>query len=324
MQSPAPKVCVRCGEPRILAPECPRCGVLYAKARASRPEAPPAEAPPLAPAPEAEPLLPAPPEGWGAGLGAQLEREAARREERLRLFALPGVLGAVWLLDTGGLSAWPLHLLRMFLHELGHAVTAWFCGHPALPTLWVTHISERSTFFFALVAFALMGLVFRGVLTHRPWLRDLGLAGLALQFVGSVWLTPSRQDMAISFGGDGGAMVLGTLLMLAVYAPPGSWPRRGELHWGLAFIGAASLVTTFRAWWATRTDFERLPFGEIEGVGLSDASKLVERHGWDELTLIHRYTTLGLACLALLALAYGVGVWRSRAARRALGPARGG
>ncbi len=46
--------------------------------------------------------------------------------------------------------------------------------------------------------------------------------------------------------------------------------------------------------------------------------RLVDEHGWDELELIQRYTGLGLACLAVLALRYAVGLWRARTALRSL------
>ena len=45
----------------------------------------------------------------------------------------------------------------------------------------------------------------------------------------------------------------------------------------------------------------------------SDAMKLVENFGWSLQTLVSRYVTLGLCCLAALALVYAWGVWRAKA-----------
>jgi hypothetical protein len=46
-----------------------------------------------------------------------------------------------------------------------------------------------------------------------------------------------------------------------------------------------------------------LPFGEIEGVNLSDPSLLTEMYGWSVTQLVDRYVRLGTICLwALLAL----------------------
>jgi len=318
MESPPLKACPRCGEPRILAPECPRCGVLYAKAQARAERLAPGT-----PAVEVEfdPSLFRRPED---ALVQQRELEEARGEWRLRLFGLPSVFAAIWCLDSLQLLGFAFGVLGMILHELGHALTAWFCGISAMPSLWVTRFAEtRSPFFLGMMTFGLTGLVFRGVLTRSPRVRNVGLVGLTLQFIGTVLLTTDKAWPLIHFGGDGGSLVLGALLMTSLYAPRESSLRRGYSYWGLMVIGAASFVSTFREWWAARTDFERIPFGDIEGVGLSDASKLVDQHGWSELDLIHRYNWLGLACLAALALVYALGLWKIRATRDALERPRG-
>ena len=49
----------------------------------------------------------------------------------------------------------------------------------------------------------------------------------------------------------------------------------------------------------------------------SDAMKLVENYGWTQQLLVSRYVTLGLCCLAALALVYAWGVWRAKAERDA-------
>lgn len=327
MESPLPKACPRCGEPRILAPECPRCGVLYARAEAraaqlaarAAPPAPAREEPlPPSPLPSAEPERPPhlPPgsPSWGG------ELEDARQELRLRLFALPAALLVAWLLVKSPLWGGLLRIfLSMWIHELGHAVTAWFCGFPAFPGPWVTRIwDERSHLVFLLLATALGGAIIRGYLTRSRLLMGAGATGLVLQFVGTMVLSPWKGQMLITFGGDGGCLVLGSLLMTTLYAPRESALRRGWLHWGYLAIGAAAFMDAFEQWWAARTDFERIPFGEMENVGLSDPSKLVDVYHWGELELIHRYNGLGLACLAALAVLYAVGLVRARAGLRAL------
>jgi hypothetical protein len=44
--------------------------------------------------------------------------------------------------------------------------------------------------------------------------------------------------------------------------------------------------------------------GEIEGVGLSDPSKLDETYGGTVHQIVHRYLELGIACFAVLAAAW--------------------
>ncbi|MFE8596528.1 hypothetical protein KYC5002_13760 [Archangium violaceum] len=321
MENPLPRVCPRCGEPRILAPECPRCGVLYARAEAraaqlaSRP-APPAPEPAEAPAP-AEPQVPLTPTGaiWHG------EEEEARSELRVRMFAIPVALALAWLLVKSPLWGSLMRIfLSMWIHELGHAVTAWFCGFPSFPGPWVTRTDdERSTVLFLLLATLFAAMSLRGYLTRSRLLMIAGATGLVLQFIGTVVLPPSKGLMLVTFGGDAGCLVLGSLLMTTVYAPRHSKLRQGWLHWGYLTIGAAAFMDAFSQWWAARSDFDRIPFGHIEGVGLSDPSKLVDVHGWSESELVRRYTWLGLACLAALAVLYAVALSRARARLRADG-----
>ena len=319
MVPPPSPVCPRCGEPRILAPECPRCGVLYAKARPQA-RVPPVSQQVLAPEPLPEaptyaPVLPpAEPLTWGGDL------EEARHELRVRAIALPAALLGAWVMVKTPLWGGLLRIfLSMWIHELGHAVTAWLCGFPALPGPWVTRIwEERSSFFFLLVAVGLAALIFRGHFTQRRPFMFAGATGLLLQFIGTAVLSSHQAQVLITFGGDGGCLVLGALLMTTLYTPRDSALRQGWLHWGYLVIGAAAFMDAFCQWWWARHDLERIPFGEQEGVGLSDPSKLVDVYGWSETQLVQRYTGLGLLCLAALAVLYTVGLVRARAALRAL------
>jgi hypothetical protein len=67
----------------------------------------------------------------------------------------------------------------------------------------------------------------------------------------------------------------------------------------------------FGTWWAARADFGKIPFGEMEGVGLSDATRLVDEFNWTTEGMIRRYVLTGVACLVALALVYAWGVHRA-------------
>lgn len=145
---------------------------------------------------------------------------------------------------------------------------------------------------------------------------QLGELGLAvLQFIGTLGTSVDHAREAITFGGDAGAMVLGTLLILTFFAGPGSRLRTNQLRWGFLVIGTAALVDTFATWMSARTNPDVIPFGEIEGVGLSDPSKLDELYGWTTHQIVYRYLDVGVACLVALTAAW---LYFTYAARRAM------
>lgn len=239
--------------------------------------------------------------------------EESPREWKLRAGALPTAFLLALMFhscDTGHFVQ--RSALSMPLHELGHAITAWWCGFAALPSLWKTLIPEtRGVFVPALLAAGHAFLVWRGWTTQRTWLCVVGLGLGALQFI-AYTSADTTAAAAITFGGDAGAMVLGTLLMLAFFVRRGSRLRAGGLRFGLLAIGAAGFVDSFATWWTARHDPSVIPFGEIEGVGLSDPSKLTDVFNWSQHQVVDRYVTLGCLCLLVLVIVW---LWQTLAAR---------
>ncbi|RYZ35254.1 MAG: hypothetical protein EOO71_36145 [Myxococcaceae bacterium] len=334
--------CPRCGAPRAAGPECPSCGVIYlrAEARAAARQAEARDAAKrdaalrevedqrlaLREALEAHasptfvpPHVAAMPERATSDITFD-DGDAAesRSEARLRLWVLPAVLLVAGLaVRSPGFGGFLRIFLTMPLHELGHAVTAWFCGFSATPSLWVTSVSEERSVFIPL---ALAGLL--AALTYQGWKRrqwmwlGAGAVLLLAQAVGTLGLDRMQGQALFTFGGDAGMMVLGTLLMATFYVPPEHYLRKHALRWGFIVIGAAAFMDGFEQWWAALSHVERIPFGTIEGVGLSDPSKLVQTHGWNISHLIRRYVALGIGCLVALGLLYLGALWRVRGALR--------
>lgn len=310
-------VCPRCHAPRILAPECPNCGVIYAKAqpRSATPVAEPApsSSPPL-PEPERPPHLPAESAVW------QGDAEDARAELNLRTFALPAALIISRLVVASGFGHSLVRIfLSMWVHELGHAVTAWLCGFVAFPLPWFTRIdATRSPVLVLLLAGGL------GYGAYRSWKsgrRGWAAACLALLGVQAVFtlLPMERAQALMTFGGDGGCFVLGSALMATFYARRESALYKGWLRWGFLAIGAAAFMDQFSLWWGALSDVDRIPFGENEGVGPSDPTVLTETHGWSVTQLVHRYEWLAAACLLALFVLYVHGLRQARAALRGQG-----
>ncbi|MFP2912683.1 hypothetical protein ACLESD_48270, partial [Pyxidicoccus sp. 3LFB2] len=238
------------------------------------------------------------------------DAEEAAYELKLHTWVIPAVL-----LGSYGAVQGMGFLVRLFtmpLHELGHAVSGWVCGIVAIPTLWKTLNFGRSYFVAALAAAALGAWLFRARKARR-WNHVAASGGLLfLQLVGTVFLSESTAQLVFSFGGDAGMMVLGTALMTTMYSRPGSYLHEHGLRWGFVVIGGTSFMDGFLTWWRARRDFSQIPFGLIEGVGMSDASRLVEDYGWTSGTLVRRYLTLGVACLVFLAVLYTVKLVQGR------------
>ncbi len=302
VENPRPLVCVRCGAPRIIAAECPQCGVIYARveSRAARAAAPVPDAPVEAPA--------AAPVAWDE------EDADTFHEWRLRLLAVPAALLVMWLVVDSGLGRMLLRIfLSMWVHELGHTVTAWFCGYHATPGPWFTSQSEQRTLLNPLVLAAGLGfMTWRGWQARRWGQVGAGVLLLGLQAVGTLVLKPWQAQMFITFGGDGGRFVLGSLLMASFYVPAEHPLRTRQLRWGFLVIGAAAWMDGFKTWWTARKDEDAIPFGLIEGIGTSDPTRLVEDYNWSIDQLVQRHVGLALVSLAALGCLYVVSLVRDR------------
>jgi len=234
-------------------------------------------------------------------------------ERRIRQLALPLALLLGFLVSHSGLRGISRTFLSMWVHELGHAVSAWLCGFGSFPGPWRTPVSEDRMIVVTLLVAGLLG--FAG---YRAWQAErrglcvpLG-AVLLVQLVLTFGLRVHTARAFISFGGDGGCLVLGTLLMATLYVSPGSALHRGWLRWGFLVIGAFAFMDAFATWWEAGHSAEGVVFGEIEGVGDSDPTKLVFEHGWSEAKVIRRYMATAWVCLAALAALYLSGLRRPR------------
>lgn len=232
-------------------------------------------------------------------------------ELRLRLIALPAALAIAALFSRMQLG----HALqRLFfgmpLHELGHALTALALGYPAFPLPWQTFVADqRSPVLVGLLLGASCSVAVLGLRAgQRAWAVVGAAVGLAV-LLGLAPPPPAARAL-ITFGGDAGALVLGALLMATVFTGPSSAFRRGALRWGLLVIGAAGFSDVAFTWWAAHRDPGEIPLGELEGVGRSDASTLVDVHRWTEQVLVSRYLWVAGICLVAL-----VTLWALRALR---------
>jgi len=278
--------CPKCQfDHELQTTECLKCGIVFSRYQAPT---------------EETAQLPAPAPATPASSAPAISRSEALRELKYRIFALPLALLMGRLVAGTGLRL-AAGMLAMVLHESGHAITAWLTGRWAVPLPWVTpHGQERSWLIVVLVTGAIL---FAGYLAWQAERLGWLFAAAALLVLQLIALTQPAGALIIFFG-DGGALVLATLLMATFYAPRESpLVKNWGLRWGLLVIGALSFFHVFLLWLGPMED---LPFGEIEGVNLSDPSLLTEMYGWSVLQMVDRYVRLGTGCLIVLLVLY---VW---------------
>jgi hypothetical protein len=289
--------CPKCQfDHQLQTTECLKCGIVFSRYHAALESAANQVNPDVAVALSVPPALAEP----ATAANDALSRTDARTELKYRILALPLALLLARLVAGTPLRT-AAAMLAMVLHETGHAITAWLTGRWAVPLLWVTpHGQERSWGIVLLVSAAILFCGFLAWKTERwAWVLAVG-ALLVLQLIA---LSLPAEALIVFFG-DGGAMVLATILMAAFYAPRESpLYKNWGLRWGLLVIGALSFMHVFQMWTGP---LENLPFGEIEGVNLSDPSLLTEMYGWTVLQMVDRYVRLGTVCLAALLALY---VW---------------
>lgn len=282
--------CPKCQfDHELQTTECLKCGIVFTRYQAALDAA--AKQVALAvPMVQALPLSP-------SATAPLTVRNDALRELKYRVLALPlALFVARWVVGTG--LRMPVSMLAMVLHESGHAITAWLTGRWAVPLLWVTmHGEDRS---WSIVLTLTSAIAFGGFLAWKAqrwgWVCAAG-AVLILQLI-ILSLPNFMQGALIVFDGDGGTLVLATILMATFYAPrESSLYKNWGLRWGLLLIGALTFMHVFRVW---SGPIEDLPFGEIEGVNLSDPSLLTETYGWSVTQLIDRYIRLATVCLVVL------------------------
>lgn len=270
--------------------ECLKCGVIFAKYRAFE------EA-----VTQVRPVLP---ERSPQEVAEQQQK--AKNEFLCRIFAVPGALLLGWLANL----AVPMitGFLEMWLHESGHAITAWFCGYAAFPTAWITLIPAERGRWISLVLGAAVAAGGYFAFRLQRWFWVSVSASVLVLFVLGNLQSESHARLLFLFWGEGGAYVLATVLMLTFYARAENPITRNQVRWGLLLLGAVAFWNVYSRW---SGGFENIAqfLDDTDERGIpSDMRVLTLEYGWSTYVLIHNYWTVGYACLLTLAGAYTAGL----------------
>jgi len=290
--------------------ECLRCGIVFSKYLAYLATSPATVTTSTTPAvTNIEPSM--------SGEDKRALWQKASRELTCRAFALPGALLVGWL--TVRIMPMLADMLRMWTHEIGHGVTAWLCGYPALPTAWITIRSPERvpTASFLLAA----ALAFAGYVAWRLgrwfWLGASALV-LLLLLAGN-FRSASRAECLITFGGDAGSFVVATILMATFYARRESAVRQKQLRWVLLVIGAIAFMDTYATWSGGYEKFA-LWLDGIDERGPTDLALLTQLYGWGIGEMQARFLKVAHLCFLTMAAMYTAGIAQAIRQKAALEP----
>lgn len=296
--------CAWCEHPKDAGPTCSKCGADYAKAEAIKQHG----------KADSEPVSATATGAIDSGFTMEAVDTAAAIEDpalekKICIVALPSMLAFAFLVQLSGFGTSVQRIVfGMPLHELGHATVSWFCGFNAVPTFWKTiSPSDRG------IAASL--LLFVGIAALANFARRNMNSGwvliaaflLLMQGIGTFMVTERDAQQYILFGGDGGGMVLATLLMLSFYFGKGTQFYAGGLRWGFLGIGAAAFADMFMTWVRSANDRLEVPYG-LTGGEPTDSFKLINYHTWSWEQLIGRHVTVGVICLFVLLVFYLWGI----------------
>ena len=200
-------------------------------------------------------------------------------------------------------------VLGMMVHETGHALTAWFAGFWAVPLPWVTRIGDHRSLAWSLAVTAALALAISiGRRREQLWLVVCASASLGLQGWLTWGLSESDAQALIIWGGDGAGIPLAAALIAMFPLGSRALLVRGGLRWGFLVIGAGAFVDLAMPWVEALGDPAAIPYGRIEGVGLSDPSRMTDTYGWLQSELIRSYLATALLSLGFIALSWWWGV----------------
>lgn len=232
-------------------------------------------------------------------------------------YALPAALLLGVLAHLLGLSVLVWGTLNMWFHELGHAIVAWLGGFVAAPLPFFTLVprKDRSVVVITIVVGTIGAIAYEAV-KRRLWT----LVAFAGVLAGGQLLLTFVLDTAQArqwwiFAGQGGAIVLPTLVMLAFYQRLG-W-RWDFWRYPVVALAAVGFVHAMSVWIGVARGTAVMPHGSAVGSeSEGDMERLVRDYHWTKESLAETYLVLGLACLGALVVAYVV-YWHRRDVARA-------
>ncbi|MER3434219.1 MAG: hypothetical protein C4288_12525 [Leptolyngbya sp. ERB_1_1] len=224
------------------------------------------------------------------------------------LLTFPIVMCSSILLQSIGFAR-VLFPLQIWVHEVGHAMVAWFSGRRAIPLPfgWTNFQPERSLFvYFGILL--LFGLLFRAGWKEKKRSTMLFAIACAILQFAMTWIQSADQfEMWFSFGGIGGEFYLSALMIAGFYFQMPNYWRWDFWRYPFIVVGANTFWASFSRWQEIKKGTESIPWGTLlfgEGDSGGDMNQLSQVYDWSDQKIITTYNTLGNACLIVLISLY--------------------
>ncbi|GAP98098.1 hypothetical protein NIES2104_46510 [Leptolyngbya sp. NIES-2104] len=225
------------------------------------------------------------------------------------LLAFPIAMCSSVLFQSLGFTRILLLPLQIWVHEVGHAVVAWFSGRRAIPLPfgWTNVALERSLFVYFGILF-LLGLSFRaGWKEKKRSTIIFAIVCAILQFVMTWIQSADHFEMWLSFGGIGGEFYLSALMIAGFYFQLPNYWRWDFWRYPFIVVGANTFWAAFSRWQQIKKGTESIPWGSLlfgNGDAGGDMNQLSQVYDWSDQRIIATYNTLGNVCFILLLSLY--------------------
>jgi hypothetical protein len=195
----------------------------------------------------------------------------------------------------------------MAVHELGHAITAWFHGVLAMPLPLVTVMGQsRSELGYAIPIAFVAVLTWRAWRTRLPSWLILALT-VATGTAACYFVSERTRHLLIAASGLGGEFVLGAVFVVLSLCKLSDKPSWNSGRLVLLTTGMLSLVPAWSRWNAVKRGLEPFPIGSaIGGEDVGDMNELLAA-GYSQPQLISHYLQLGRWCVLFVVVNW---VWR--------------
>ena len=204
------------------------------------------------------------------------------------------------------------------IHELGHTITAWLLGVPAVCFFFVSFYFAHSWFFHLLVLGVESWAIFWAINRRCPRLLGILICMALVPTLVATLLSSDAKEQMITMGGLLGELVISALVLATFPHRISFYKRWDQTRYVAAVIAGITLGNRATRWFLALGDHRLIPYPPDSAGGLmlfvnpmdiadsvpvGDLSKLLQVYGWPEGQLILVYAIIAIFSLIGVAAA---------------------